>query len=211
MAKLPQPPPASVLAGIVADMHILPAGTLVWRVYSQGGAHPTTWGQFRAWGPAATARFDHHVPPAGLHVREVLYGAIGADAAATALAEVFQVTRIIDRVHGSHALAAFQTIADLNLLDLRGTWPTRAGASMALASGPRPRARQWSRAIYVAYPHADGLLYPSSMNRNEPCIALYERALRAMPSHPLFNRSLSDPSFQCLLKNACSSLGYRLI
>ncbi len=47
---------------------------------------------------------------------------------------------------------------------------------MALVSGPRPRARAWARAIYVAYPEAEGVWYGSSMHANTPCIALFERA-----------------------------------
>ncbi|MDR3671924.1 MAG: RES family NAD+ phosphorylase [Holophaga sp.] len=183
---------------------------MIWRTYSQAGAHPTTWGQFRAWGPT-NARFDHHLPPPCSQSREILYGAIGADAAATTIAEVFQETRTVDRVRDAHTWVAFATVADLRLLDLTGNWPTRAGASIALGSGPRPRARRWSVAIYDAYPEVDGLTYPSSMNRNEPSVALYERARRAMPRYPVFNRTFSDPAVLGMLKNVCAPLGYLLV
>jgi len=46
---------------------------------------------------------------------------------------------------------------------------------MALNSGPRPRARRWSAAIYDTYPHIGGLWYPSSMYGGTPAVALYER------------------------------------
>jgi hypothetical protein len=193
-----------------ADIHLLPTGTVIWRIFAQGGAHPTTWGQFRAWGPT-NARFDHHLPPPRSQSREILYGAIGADAAATTLAEVFQETRTVDRGRGAPTWVAFATVADLHLLDLTGHWPTRAGASMGLASGPRPRARLWSMAIYDAYPHVDGLVYPSSMNQHEPCVALYERARRAMPRYPVFHRTFSDPAVLGMLKNPCAQLGYQLV
>lgn len=210
MPKLPLPPPREALVRTGADLQLLPAGTVIWRIYAQGGAHPTTWGQFRAWGPT-NARFDHHLPPPRSQSREILYGAMGADAAATTLAEVFQETRTVDRGRGAPTWVAFATAADLRLLDLTGHWPTRAGASMVLASGPRPRARLWSMAIYDAYPQVDGLVYPSSMNQHEPCVALYERARRAMPRYPVFHRTFADPAVLGMLKNPCAQLGYQLV
>ena len=102
-------------------------------------------------------------------------------------------------------------MADLQLLDLTGTWPTAAGASMAIASGPRARARRWSQAIHSAFPGVDGLLYCSSMNANQPCVALYERARKAMPASPLHNRLLTDPNLLTTLKNACADLNYLLL
>lgn len=210
MSKFPLPPSRAALVQVGADLHLLPAGTVIWRIYAQGGAHPTTWGQFRAWGPTG-ARFDHHLPPPRSQSREILYGATGTDAAATTLAEVFQETRTVDRGRDAPAWVAFATLVDLRLLDLTGNWPTRAGASMALGSGPRARARRWSVAIYDAYPDVDGLVYPSSMNRHEPCVALYERSRRAMPRYPVFHRTLWDPAVLGMLKNPCARLGYQLI
>jgi hypothetical protein len=75
---------------------------------------------------------------------------------------------------------------------------------MAIASGRRDRARRWSRAVHTAYPHVQGLFYCSSMNANEPCVALYERAIRVMPSNPEFHRLLSDPIVLTMLENACA-------
>lgn len=209
MPKFPEPPPPATLAALGAEVHTLGSPTRVWRVYFRGGDHPTTWDEFRAWGPTGS-RFDHHVPPPRLQSRQILYGAIGSRAAVTTIAEVFQSTRVVERARRSPAWVAFDTTEDLHLLDLTGTWPTRVGASMVLTSGPRPRARRWSHAIYEAYPHIHGLLYGSSMNANEPCIALYERACSAMPSHPVFHRELADPAVLTVLKNACAAVGYAL-
>jgi hypothetical protein len=191
-------------------LHLLPAGTRVFRTFFLGGAHPTSWNQFRAWGPTE-ARFDHHLPPPSLQAREILYGALGPEAGLTTLAEVFQETRVVDRSLKAPCLVAFDTGVDLRLLDLTGTWPTLAGASMALASGLRARARRWSQAIHLAFPSVDGLLYGSSMNGNQPCVALYERARRAMPAHPSFNRMLTDPILLTTLKNACAQINYVLV
>ena len=209
MAKFPEPPPASELASLGAEVHVLPRGTCIWRVYFHAGAHPTTWEQFRAWGPTE-ARFDHHLPPPRAQERMILYGATGPGAAVTAVAEVFQADRTVERVRRAPTWVAFNLREELRLLDLTGTWPTRAGASMALTTGQRARARRWYQAIYQAFPQVDGLYYGSSMHANQPCVALYERALRAMPAHPVFHRMLSDPTVLTLLKNACGEVNYFL-
>ena len=209
MAKFPEPPLPTVLARLAPAIHILPAGTRVFRIFFLGGAHPTSWNEFRAWGPT-DARFDHHLPPPSLQGREILYGAIGPRGGLTALAEVFQETRVVERTRKGPCLMAFDTTVDLQLLDLTGTWPTSAGASMAITSGPRARARRWSQAIHAAFPAVDGLLYGSSMNGNQPCVALYERAARAMPANPSYNRMLTDPTLLTTLKNACTDLHYAL-
>jgi hypothetical protein len=208
--KFPEPPTPAELAAIGADIQVLPAGTRIWRVYFQAGAHPTTWGQFRAWGPT-DARFDHHVPPPRVQTREILYGAVGPKAAVTAIAEVFQASRVVEQARKAPTWVAFDCTGNLRLLDLTGTWPTRAGASMAITSGQRARARRWSQAIYAVFPAVDGLRYGSSMHGNEPCVALYERALRAMPARPVFHRLLSDPAVLTLLKNACADVNYALV
>ena len=125
MAKLPEPPHPSALVKLGAAVHELPAGTRIWRIYFLGGAHPTTWGQFRAWGPSE-ARFDHHLAPPRTQARNILYGALGGQGANTALAEVFQATRVVERVWKAPALVAFDLIAPLRLLDLAHAWPTLA-------------------------------------------------------------------------------------
>jgi len=209
MAKFPDPPAPAALSLLGPTIQVLSTGTRIFRIFFLGGAHPTSWNQFRAWGPT-DARFDHHLPPPSFQAREILYGASGPRGGLTAIAEVFQETRVVDRAFKDPCLIAFETAADLHLLDLTGTWPTMAGASMAISSGLRPRARRWSQAIYTAFPTVDGLLYGSSMNGNQPCVALYERADRAMPAHPTYIRMLTDPTLLTTLKNACSDLNYTL-
>lgn len=210
MPKFPDPPSKAELMALGPDIHGIAAGTRVWRIYFQAGAHPTTWSQFRAFGPT-DSRFDHHLPPPSLQPREVLYGCLGPAAAITAIAEVFQASRTVERTPRAPAWVAFDTVADLRLLDLTGTWPTRAGASMAINTSRRDRARAWSQAIYDAFPDVDGLLYPSSMHANHPCVALYERARRAVPTLPVFHRSLADPAVLLRLKGACAAVNYVLL
>jgi len=165
----------------------------------------------REFGPT-TARFDHHIPDVSLnsgeHTRAIQYLALDG---ITPLAEVFQDTRVIDRAAGSPWLVAFELAADLTLLDLTGTYPTRAGASMLINCGSRPRARAWSRAFYEAYPQTQGLYYASCMHENSPSLAIYERAAEAIPAYPSFHRGLSDKALRLTLRNAAVKLNYFLL
>ena len=146
----------------------------------------------RTFGPT-TARFDHHLPGGQVgpteQTRAIQY--LAGDGIAP-LAEVFQDTRVIDRAARSPWLVAHELAADLELLDLTGTYPTRAGASMLINCGARPRARAWSRAFYQACPRTQGLHSASCMHENSPSLALYERSAAAIPARPSFHRALSD-------------------
>jgi hypothetical protein len=205
--KLPEPPTPDVLAAIGPAWHEVPDGAELWRVYFRGGAHPTTWNTFRAFGPV-NARFDHHRSPTREQERGFFCGTASP---ITCLAEVYQTTRRIHARLNEPWLVGFATARPLRLLDLTGTWPTRAGASMALASGPRAWARSWSAAIYDLYPEIGGLWYPSSMAANRPSFAFYERAATALPAAPVFHRALADPLLFPWLRAAADEFGYGLV
>lgn len=207
MAKFPDPPAVADLAAVPPARRVLPAGTRCWRIYFQGGPHPGSWDTFRAYGPTS-ARFDHHLPPPRLQARRVLYVATSP---LTCFAEVFQDTRTIDRPRHAPWLVAFELAQPVALLDLTGRWPTQAGASMAINSGPRPRARRWSQAIYAAYPQLEGLHYPSSMNANAPAIALHERAAHVMPGRPVFHRALADTALSAVVARAATRVDYAMV
>ena len=207
MPKFPEPPSVRQLAARAPEYQILTAGAVIWRLYFRGGRHPTFWDSFRSFGPTR-GRFDHHLPPPSTQERMIFYGAAQGP---TCLAEVFQDSRVIDRKARNPWLVAFPLRRDVRLVDLTAIWPTRAGASVAINSGPRPRAQRWSRAIYEAFPQASGLCFASSMAANRPAFALYERALRAMPDSPSFHRPLSDPALLSLLRWVAKDLGYGLV
>ncbi|MHB8417969.1 MAG: RES family NAD+ phosphorylase [Myxococcales bacterium] len=207
MPKLPEPPPVTRLREVGPAFELLPAGTLLWRVHFRGGVRPSRWNQLRHFGPT-DARFDHQLPPPRVQLRAILYAARSGP---TCLAEVFQAARTIDRHRDDPWLAAFELTRELRLLDATGSWPTRAGASMALGSGPRARARRWSQAIYAAFPAAEGIAYASSMNANRPAFALYERARSALPRAPAFHRALADPALQPALDSAAQTFGYVVV
>jgi hypothetical protein len=166
------------------------------------------WNAFRSFGPVASARFDHHLLVPTSPERRILYATTGG---LTCIAEVFQATRTIDATSRAPWLVSFDLATEVHLLDLTSTWPTAAGASSAINSGPRTRARQWSRMIYEAYPTLHGLWYASSMYGNAPAIALYERGEIALPSAPSFHRALDDPALYRSVRNLARTIRYKLV
>lgn len=209
MPKVPRTPSAARLTALNPDVRVLPGGSLTWRIYFRGGRHPTRWSDFRHVGPT-DARFDHHRGRTATHQnRAVLYA---AGDPTTCFAEVFQRTRVVNRWHDDPWLVGFDTAASAPLLDLTGSFATRAGASMALMTGARSVSRNQARGFYDAYPEILGLLYPSSMHANRPAMILTDRAEAAgvIPDQPSFHRALGDPALLGLLKNAARSIGYAL-
>ena len=210
MAQLLNPPPTGGLASFAPranEVFIMPAGRVVWRVYFQA-PRSISWNTFRNYGPTSS-RFDHHAPPPGMSQNKaILYGAATYP---TCLAEVFQSTRVLDRRRNAPYLAAFAFDQDIPLLDLTGPWPTRAGASMAINSGSRAVARQWSSAIHATFPNVCGLRYASSMDGNRPAFAFYERAQAHIASKPKMDRPLSHPALLGQLRSAAHRFGYGLI
>lgn len=210
MAKFPEPPGVAALRDIAPQTHILAADTMLARIYFAAGPHPSRWSQFRSFGPTA-ARWDHHLPNArGFPVaqrRAVFYCAPDID---TCAAEVFQATRRIDRTRDAPGVVILALRKAVTLLDLRGTFATKIGASMAIHSGPRSRARAWASELYDAYPDMQGLYYGSSMNGHAPAVVLNERAQPAMPEQPQFHRALNDDLLVETLQQIAQRLSYGL-
>jgi hypothetical protein len=209
MAKLGRPPSAEALRALDPPRVTLTAGqSRLARIYYASGPYAVAWNQFRAWGPARNARFDHYLPDesgAGqMQSRKVLYC---ARQGVTCIAEVFQTTRVVDRFSNDPYLCVFSPARDLKLLDLTGRFATRMGASLAIHSGPRHFAREWARALYEAFDF-DGLLYLSSMDSGAKAIALNERAQNAMPDAPLSNRALGDALLTDTIDAHTLRLGY---
>lgn len=206
MERLPAPPRRFTIPG---RFRTCPAGLELWRIYFQGGSFPTAWNEVRQWGPSGS-RFDHHTMPKRTQPRGILYAASGKDAILTVLAEVFQETRLIDRNRNEPWLVGFELAAPVKLLDTSGPWCVSAGGNMAINSGSRHRARSWSRVIYSSYPSAEGIWSPSSLV-NLPSVALYERAVHAVPSRPSFHEPLSSPKLAKGLLDYAARLNYMLI
>jgi hypothetical protein len=204
------PPGVAVLRGIAPQTLIVSADLKLARIYFAAGPHPTRWNQFRSFGPTDT-RWDHHLPNVhGVAVeqdRSILYCAPDID---TCAAEVFQATRRIDRTRNAPWLVVFALREAVTLLDLRGKFATKMGASTAIHSGPRSRARAWARELYEAYPDIQGLYYGSSMNGHAPAVALNDRARQAMPEQPEFHRALNDDMLVETLQQIALRLSYGL-
>jgi hypothetical protein len=215
VAKFPWPPSADELAALRRPEDVVAVApiTALARIHRTGGEHPTQWDQLRTLGPLATARFDPHPvtdggAPADAPGHGVLYTGLSLR---TAMAEAFQATRVVDRHSGAPWVVVFRPVRPLHLLDLAGTWPTRAGASQAISSGSRERARAWAREIFAAYPDVDGLWYRSSMDSGAPAVCLWERAAAALPGRPWVHLPLSSPALALPVARACRQLGYRLL
>jgi hypothetical protein len=211
--EFPGPPSRATLRklGTSGYTRSLPAGTVLWRIYSQGGYHPSIWQSFRYWGPRAAARFDHHKlgpdrKPC-LQTRGILYT---ARAWQSCVAERFQDTRFIDRRDNDPWLVCFELETPILLLDLHSLWPTRAGTSMAINNGPHTVSRRWSRAIYEAFPTIEGLYYASKMYASAPAVALYERATPALPARPVLHLPLTDPTLDAELLTIAQVLNFTL-
>jgi len=210
VSKFPEPPGVAALRDIAPETFVLPADTKLTRIYCATGPHPSHWNQFRSFGPTA-ARWDHHLPnarSAGFEQKRAVYYC--APEVDTCAAEVFQSTRRIDRTRNAPGLVVFALREAVTLLDLRGTFATKIGASTAIHSGPRSRARAWARELYDAYPDIQGLYYGSSMNGHAPAVALNERAQRAMPEQPQFHRALNDDMLVEVLQQIALRLSYGL-
>jgi len=208
VARFPDPPPPQDLRARLAPQTVeFQAGRVLHRVYKRGGRHPSAWGAFRHFGPV-DCRFDHHPRPKGVHDEGILYCAPDP---VTCLAEAFQDTGVINRVFEEPYLTGFAIASSLKLLDLTGLWPTQAGASMSICTGSRTIARNWSRAIYLAYPDVQGLLYCSAMNANAPSVALFERARASLPGSPQRDVPLTSGAVSTILGDAATKLSYGLI
>lgn len=194
--------------GVPPIQRRLKAGTELWRVYFQGGSYPGAWNRFRAFGPTGS-RFDHHTTPRRVQGRQILYATNGKNAIATCLAEVFQETRHVDTARDEPWLCCFELAKQVPLLDTSSSWPLRAGGNMAINAGAKSRARRWSRAIYREYGNIQGIWYPSSLT-GDPCVALYERALPAMPAVVTLNLPLSHPDLLGDLTVAAARLNFTL-
>lgn len=156
-------------------------------------------GQSRPWDP--------HREPLGVDTAGVLYASTDV---ATALAEVFPATRLIDTRAGVPRLTAWEPVRPLRLLDLSGIWLIRNGASVALIAAPRPTCRRWAAAILATWPHLDGLAVPSTMT-NALNVVLWNPAADSLPEAPLFSRPLEDPLVWSIARAAATDIGYRIL
>lgn len=216
MARLPLPPDHASLRQLLRgeDVRVVPETTRISRIFTARSTHSQFWNAFRSFGPLPHARFDPHEPgqdggPSQNTHTGVLYFGLSVR---TSIAEVFQTTSTVDRVTKGPHLVVLRPRRPLRLLDLSGLWPTRAGASQGISSGPKSTTHQWARAIRAAYPDLDGLWYRSSMDSGEPAMCLWSpQAADALPAQPDFLAPLNHPGLDVPLGRVCEQLGYVLL
>jgi RES domain len=217
MSRLPPPPAPAALKTLLRpheDIVAVHSGTRLVRVFCSGGRHQQRWNTFRHSGPLTHARFDPHPPGAnGERVSTPAHGVLYFGLSVrTSVAEVFQQTSIVDRTTRRPHLVVFQPTRTLRLLDLTGLWPTRAGASQEISSGPKDVTQAWARAIRSAFPDLDGLWYRSSMDSGEPAVCLWNPpAADALPAQPDILLPLDYPGLDLPLSRVCDSLNYTLV
>lgn len=207
MVKLPLPPPAQQLRYQRQHVREVDGSAVLWRVHRTSGTHVVAWNQLRYWGPSSTMRFEPHDPPAHVQDRSVSYAALTVP---TALAEVFQQTRLINSRRGTPYLTGWSPARPLTLLDLTSAWPVYAGASHVINTGRRDFCRTWARAIHSSWPELDGLWHQSAMTGGE-AVTLFTHAADSFPSRPLVSLPLDHPGLRAHLLDAASQIGYRLV
>lgn len=217
MARLPLPPTVNELARALRPAEdvvaVHPATRLV-RVFTALGNHPQFWNEFRYAGPLAHGRFDPQQPlngsgPSADTQAGVLYFSLSVR---TSIAEVFQTTSTVDRTTRSPHLVVLRPARTLRLLDLTGLWPTRAGASQEISSGPKKVTQEWTRVIRAAHPELDGVWYRSSMDSGDPAIALWDPPSGdALPLSPDVLLPLNHPGLDLPLARVCDALNYVLL
>lgn len=217
MARLPLPPSADELQSVLRPAEdivaVHPATRLV-RVFTALGRHPQRWHSFRHAGPLPHGRFDPQAPaddggPSSNGTIGVLYLALSVR---TSIAEVYQETSTVDRATRSPHLVVLRPARTLRLLDLTDLWPTRAGASQEISSGPKRVTQAWARAIRQAMPDVDGVWYRSSMDSGQPAIALWQPpAGNALPIEPDILLPLNHPGLDLPLSRVCDELNYVLL
>ncbi|MGO3796810.1 MAG: RES domain-containing protein [Pauljensenia sp.] len=115
---------------------------VLWRFHRTRGPHSVAWDALREYGLLPTTRYDPQPAPAGLHSEGVTYAAVDL---ATALAEVFQVTRVVDTTSWAPQATAWVPRRPLRLSEPdTETWALRNGAALALSAAPRRTCRHWA-------------------------------------------------------------------
>lgn len=194
--RLPDPPATlpALRRGEVISL-TAPVG----RLYFVASLQPATWDSFRGYGPVPSMRFDHQPPPPREHpTRRISYLApsgarrLNLDPLVAAVRETFASTTVIDTVSEQPWFTLWTPTRPLRLLDVVDCpWISRVGGNAAISSGSRAQARAWSRVGYRSYGDVDGTYYETSSTPTHRSIALFERAVTAVPVHPDLNVPLN--------------------
>jgi hypothetical protein len=179
------------------------AGAL-WRIHRTTGRHRQHWNDLRDFGPIPTMRWDPHPAPSGHHPASAV--SYAATDVVTAFAEAFQNRRAIT-LSPDQALAGWQPVRPLRLLDLTGSWLLHNRASASLPAGRKDRCRNWSQAIRQTWPDLDGLWVGSTMT-GTPMVVLYQPAQNSFPASPQLHRPLDSPVLAGVITQVHNAIGW---
>lgn len=204
--KVPAAPPPSFIVDSV--LHVATYEGPLWRVFPTTGPHPQVWDELRHYGPVEDMRFDPQAPPPAFDPNAgVMYTSTLPH---TALGEVYQSTRVIDRASRGATIASWIPSRPLQLLDLTTNWPVLNGAAAAMMMDDKQHTQAWARAIDQQLgADVDGLYHQSAIN-NEPMVTLFSRTERvaAFPTRVSFMALLSDTASDEIVRKATKKLGY---
>lgn len=206
--KVPPIPPAEF---ITEDEHLTQYEGPLWRLFRTEGPHALPWNELRHYGPVPNMRFDPHPEPKAIHPNVGV--SYTASLPFTAIGEVFQQFRVIDRTSGRPTLTSWFPARPLKLLNLTTNWPVKNGAAAAMMMGSKRNTQAWARAIHEEHgQELDGLFHQSSIN-NQPLITLFTRSERvpAFPQRVGFSVLLSDTGADEIVDEARRILGYRVV
>lgn len=176
----------------------------IWRVHRTSGRHRQHWNELREFGPISTMRWDPHPGTQGHHPASAV--SYAATDVVTAFAEAFQNRRAIT-LSPDQALAGWQPVRPLRLLDLTGNWLLHNHASASLPAGRKDRCRNWSQAIRQTWPDLDGLWVGSTMT-GTPIVVLYKPAQDSFPASPQLHRPLDSPVLTGVITQVHTALGW---
>jgi hypothetical protein len=207
-AKPPKVPSPPAVLKLDPATHIVEFHAPLWRVYKTRGGYPQAWDELRHFGPVDDMRFDPHPLPQGIHSDSgVLYAATLPH---TALGEVYQETRHIQRAFQGNAIVSWTPTRPLALLDLTSNWPVINGGAASMQMDDKEHTREWAHAIDLQFgADIDGLAHRSSIN-DQPMVTLFARTERvpAFPARPAFHAMLIDPSADMIVDLAVQELGF---
>lgn len=206
MVKVPDTPPATFTT---EAQHYKSYDGPLWRIYKTQSKYRNSWDGLRKTGPLPGQRFDPHPLPRGKYPSSgVLYAATDA---ITAFGEVYQDSRVIDRVEEAPVLVGWYPTRELALLDLTGSWPVVNGAAASIQMGPKRATQAWARAIDDRL-DVDGLWHLSAIT-GKPIVSLFARSTRlpAFPARPGYRVLLADDAADSPINRARKTLGYGVI
>lgn len=160
------PPPPAWLTDAPLPLHVLPAGTPLFRIHP-GHLHPI----FYSPGPGAPPR--HRFDSPGGHCG-VLYAAQSMAGAFVETVLRNPHTRLIGlREITARALSMLHATRPLRLVAMYGSGLQQLGTDNAISTGPYTASGAWTDALLAHPARPDGILYASRHDPDELCIALF--------------------------------------